>query len=162
MKLGQKAAKTFKERLLAVMKERGLKQTDVVALAQPYCAQYGVKLNKSDLSQYLSEKVIPGDDKVIVIGRALQINPSWLMGYDSPKEIGARPVPTPGQPIPHYISDKGTRLSIRIGSSLYDDLVAAAEANDRSLEDEVEERLFWSIEEDIENALAQEPADIIR
>ena len=70
------------ERLRALMNERGLKQVDILRLCQPYCTQYGVKMNKSDISQYLSGKAEPSQDKLIVLGMALGVQESWLMGFD--------------------------------------------------------------------------------
>ena len=74
------------DRLRYLMKNRGLKQVDIVSLCQPYCAQYGVKMNKSDISQYLSGKAEPSQDKLIVLGMALGVQESWLMGFDVPEE----------------------------------------------------------------------------
>lgn len=49
-----------------------------------------------------------------------------------------------------FHSDKGTRLNCKIDSELYDMLATLADANDRTLEDEIENRLFASVEEEIE------------
>lgn len=49
-----------------------------------------------------------------------------------------------------FVSDKSTRLSCKIDSGLYDTLATLADENDRTLEDEVEERLYWSVENDME------------
>ena len=45
-----------------------------------------------------------------------------------------------------FVSDKGTRLSCKIDSGLYDTLATLADDNNRTLEDEVEERLYFSVE----------------
>lgn len=45
-------------RLDYIMKERGIKQVDLLNLLKPYCVKYNVKMNKSDISQYLSDKAI--------------------------------------------------------------------------------------------------------
>ena len=74
------------ERLRALMNERGLKQVDILKLCQPYCDRFGVKMNKSDISQYLSGKSEPSQDKLIVLGMALGVQESWLMGFDVPAE----------------------------------------------------------------------------
>lgn len=47
-------------------------------------SKYGVKMNKSDISQYVSGKVEPGQDKLVILGMALNVNESWLMGFDVP------------------------------------------------------------------------------
>lgn len=72
------------ERLRTLMNARGLKQVDIVKLCQPYCNRFGVKMNKSDISQYLSGKTEPSQDKLIVLGMALDVQESWLMGFDVP------------------------------------------------------------------------------
>lgn len=66
------------------MNERNLKQVDILSACQPYCQQYNVKLAKNDLSQYISGKVQPGQDKLTILGMALNVNEVWLMGYDVP------------------------------------------------------------------------------
>ncbi|MCD8189784.1 MAG: hypothetical protein LUD78_06125 [Clostridiales bacterium] len=73
-------------RLKQIMDERGLKQSDILRLAQPYCEQYGVKLGKSDLSQFVSGKVTPGQWKLTILGLALNVSETWLMGLDVPPD----------------------------------------------------------------------------
>lgn len=74
------------DRLKQIMVERGLKQVDILEACKPYCVKYGVKLNKNDLSQYVSGKVIPKQDKLSILAMALKVNEVWLMGYDVPSE----------------------------------------------------------------------------
>ena len=74
-------------RLNEIMEERHLKQVDVLRLAQPYAKRYGVKLGKSDISQYVSGKTEPQQQKLFILSKALNVNPSWLMGLDAPKEV---------------------------------------------------------------------------
>lgn len=71
-------------RLKRIMKMRGLRQVDILRAAKPFCDKYGIKLKKNDLSQYVSGKVEPGQDKLSVLGLALDISEAWLMGYDVP------------------------------------------------------------------------------
>lgn len=73
-------------RLKQIMKERNLRQVDLLEMVKPFCKKYNVKINKSDISQYLSGKVKPGQEKLSMLGMALNINETWLMGYDVPKE----------------------------------------------------------------------------
>lgn len=75
---------TTSDRLKQIMSERGLKQVDILNACKPYCEKYGVKLAKNDLSQYISGKVQPGQDKLSVLGLALNVNEVWLMGYNVP------------------------------------------------------------------------------
>lgn len=61
---------TTADRLKQIMKERGLKQVEILEACKPYCEKYGVKLAKNDLSQYISGKVTPGQDKLTILGLA--------------------------------------------------------------------------------------------
>ena len=79
-------------RLRRIMEERGLKQRDILEKAAPYCEKYKIKLNKSDLSQFVNGKVVPGQWKLTILGMALGVSETWLMGYDGPME---REKPTP-------------------------------------------------------------------
>lgn len=74
------------DRLKIIMAERNLKQVDILELVKPYCIQYGVKIGKSALSQYISGKNEPKSDKVAVLALALNVSEAWLMGYDVPRE----------------------------------------------------------------------------
>ena len=58
---------TFADRLKAAMNEQGLKQVDLVRLAQ----QKGIKLGKSHVSQYVSGKTIPRTDILHFLADAL-------------------------------------------------------------------------------------------
>lgn len=74
------------DRLAEIMKERNLKQVDILRAAKPFCDKYGVKLAKNDLSQYVNGKVEPGQEKLTILGLALNISEAWLMGFDVPME----------------------------------------------------------------------------
>lgn len=74
------------ERLKEIMKQRGLKQIDIVNAAQPFCEKYGVKLGRNDISQYVAGKVAPNQHKLTVLALALNVSEVWLMGYDEPKK----------------------------------------------------------------------------
>lgn len=74
------------KRLKQLMNERNLRQVDILNASQHFCKQYDVKMNKSDISQYCSGKVEPNQDKLFVLSAALNVNVSWLMGYDVPRE----------------------------------------------------------------------------
>jgi len=77
---------TTSQRLKQLLSERALKQVDVLERAKAYAQQCGVKLTKADLSQYVSGKVEPGQDKLALLGLALDVSEAWLMGYDVPME----------------------------------------------------------------------------
>ena len=74
------------QRLKEIMNEKNIKQVDILNACIPYCKKYGVKMSKSDISQYVSGKVEPGQDKLFVPGNALNVSEAWLMGFDVPKE----------------------------------------------------------------------------
>lgn len=71
-------------RLKKLMQERNLRQVDILELTAPLCKKYDVKMNKSDISQYVSGKVEPSQDKLVILGMALNVSEAWLMGYDVP------------------------------------------------------------------------------
>lgn len=77
---------TTADRLKQLMDARGLKQADIIRAVDPYCKRYNIKLGKSILSQYVSGRTEPGQDKLTILGLALNVSEAWLMGYDVPME----------------------------------------------------------------------------
>lgn len=75
---------TTAERLAQYMKIYQMRQVDILEAVAPYSKDFGVKIQKSEISQYLSGKFEPGNDKIYVLSVALGLNPLWLMGYDEP------------------------------------------------------------------------------
>lgn len=73
-------------RLKRIMGIRNLKQVDLLELVKPYCEKYNVKMNKSDISQYLSGKTKPNQDKLVILSMALNVSEPWLIGYDVPMD----------------------------------------------------------------------------
>ena len=74
-----------------IMEERNLKQVDILNLSLPICSKYNIKMNKSDISQYVAGKVEPSREKLVVLGMALNVTESWLMGFDvSPERKDSR------------------------------------------------------------------------
>ena len=65
--------KTFIYRLKESMAKRNLSQADLSKLT-------GIRT--SSISDYLSGKYSPKQDKIAIIAKALSVNPGWLMGYD--------------------------------------------------------------------------------
>lgn len=76
--------KNTSDRLKELMQLRGIKQIDIINMCKNN--PYGIKLNKSDLSQYVSGKFLPKQDKLTLLAYALNVSESWLMGYDVPME----------------------------------------------------------------------------
>lgn len=73
---------TTSDRLRWLMREKGLRQVDILARCKPYCEKYDVKLGRNDLSQYVSGKVQPSQRKLTILGLALGVSEAWLMGYN--------------------------------------------------------------------------------
>lgn len=69
-------------RLKEIMEKQNLKQIDILNKTLPFCEKYNVKMNKSNISQYVSGKVEPSQDKIMVLSMALGVTESWLMGFD--------------------------------------------------------------------------------
>lgn len=74
------------QRLQQIMAERGLRQVDIVNKCQPYCRQFHIAINKANISIWVKGTVEPNQDKLFVLGRALNVSEAWLMGYDVPME----------------------------------------------------------------------------
>lgn len=112
---------TTAERLRFLMQTRNLRQIDILRAALPYARELGVKLNRSDISQYLSGKVVPGQDKLMLLGKALRVNPVWLMGIDVPMaQDGEAPRTQPGEAPPAYpgiVPIRSRRIVPVIGSA---------------------------------------------
>lgn len=60
-------------RLKQLMKERNLKQIDIVRLAEPYCKENNTRLGRNDISQYVAGKSEPGQHKLYILGKALNV-----------------------------------------------------------------------------------------
>lgn len=73
---------TTAERLKQIMQERNMKQVDILELVLPVCKKYGLKMNKSDISQYVSGKVEPNQRKLVALSESLNVSETWLMGYE--------------------------------------------------------------------------------
>ena len=64
----------FSDRLAEAMEKSGLRQSDLIRTA----AEQGHKLGKSQLSQYLSGKVTPRAQAVVILAQALGVSEEWL------------------------------------------------------------------------------------
>ena len=71
---------TFADRLKAAMDERGMKQADLIAAG----ARLGIKLGKSQVSQYVSGKTRPRRDVADSLARILGVSSAWLMDGEEP------------------------------------------------------------------------------
>lgn len=82
---------TTAQRLQHIMNVKQMRQVDIIEAAAPYCKKYGISLGKNALSQYVAGKVVPGQQKLTILGLALGVSEAWLMGYDVPMERSIAP-----------------------------------------------------------------------
>ena len=110
---------TTANRLKTLMFERDLKQVDILRAVEPYAQKMGAKMNKSDLSQYVSGKVEPGQDKLKLLSEALNVDVAWLMGFDVSRERQpSSPSVPPGFEAPRFVK-KPVLGTIACGTPIY-------------------------------------------
>lgn len=73
-------------RLQQWMDENNATQTDILDKCKRYSEKYKIDISKSLLSQYVSGKIEPGNKRLFILGKALDVSPVWLMGYDVPRD----------------------------------------------------------------------------
>lgn len=73
---------TTAERLNQLMQKYDLRQSDILKRCDSFSYLFDVKIQKSDLSQYISGKIEPSQKKLTILASALNVNEPWLMGYD--------------------------------------------------------------------------------
>lgn len=72
-------------RLKRALGLRNMKQIELVEKTQ---------IGKSAISQYIAGKVVPKQDKLYLLAKALNVNEAWLMGHDVPMERQNSVLPT--------------------------------------------------------------------
>lgn len=82
------------KRLEELMALKGLRQIDIAEKTG---------LGKSAISQYVSGKITPKQDKVYILAEGLNVSPTWLMGYDVPME--KEKIPATENPNNGYYTD---------------------------------------------------------
>ena len=109
---------TFAKRLATAMAEQGLKQADLVHAA----AARGEKLGKSQVSQYVSGKVVPRANVVRLLAALLGVDASWLATGEGTR-AAARPE-TATQPVSATTQRSATmrefKKSTKLDNVLYD------------------------------------------
>lgn len=68
----------FSTRLREVLKEKGINQTELSKITG---------ISKSVISEWLSDKYEPKQDKVYIVAEKLSVSPSWLFGVSSEKVV---------------------------------------------------------------------------
>lgn len=97
----------FSSRFRQALAEKNLKQIELVHFAQ----ERGVKLGKSQISQYLSGKTIPRKDMLHFLAQVLEKDPAWLLGKEKIQTVTGKG------------SDEGMRTfnkSTKLDNVLYD------------------------------------------
>ena len=85
---------TTAERLRFILETENIKQADILERCLPYLEQFKVKMNRSDISQYIAGKATPKQNKLYILARALNVSEAWLMGYNVDKERQERAEPS--------------------------------------------------------------------
>lgn len=79
--------KTFAGRLTAAMGKQNLKQVDFLREAD----KAGIKLGKSQMSQYVSGKAVPRKNIALFLAGILKVDAQWLLhGVPSPEDIPSK------------------------------------------------------------------------
>ena len=72
-------------RLQQWMDENNKTQADILEACHHFSKKYNIDISKSLLSHYVSGKNEPGNRRLFILSKALQVSPVWLMGYDVPQ-----------------------------------------------------------------------------
>lgn len=77
---------TTADRLKQIMKERRLRQVDIIRLCDAYSLAFNITITKSNLSLYLKGRVVPSQEKLFLLSCALNVSEQWLLGFDVPMD----------------------------------------------------------------------------
>ena len=91
-------------RIRKALSARNMTQTELCARA---------KISKSSLSEWLSGKHEPKQDKVFILAQALGVDPVWLWGYDVPMEKKEEPAAKKGSPDESTLTE-GEKLMLEL------------------------------------------------
>lgn len=137
---------TTGERIKAKRKEKGLSQKELGKL---------LGVSGSMIGQYENNIRNPKNETLCRIAQALDVSLDDLMSTRSRLIIKIN-----REPFSEFFnSDKSVRLVCNIDSAIYNLLADSAVKNNQTLEDELEERLYWSFEDEV-NASIEEQNDI--
>ncbi|HGO3489432.1 TPA: helix-turn-helix domain-containing protein [Staphylococcus aureus] len=76
---------SFSSRLKKAMSDKQMKQIDIINKSK-LLSDNGAKITKTDLSQYVNGKTSPGQKKLYVLSKVLNVSEAWLLGYDVSSE----------------------------------------------------------------------------
>ncbi|SES96870.1 aminotransferase class I/II-fold pyridoxal phosphate-dependent enzyme [[Clostridium] polysaccharolyticum] len=74
---------TFAERLIMAMNNKNLKQVDLIRFAETR----GIKLGKSQVSQYVGGKAVPRNNIAMFLAETLDVTIDWLYGNQISEEV---------------------------------------------------------------------------
>lgn len=158
----EKSTNTTISRIKSAMRDQRLTQAELLKRAAIYCDELHIRMNKSDLSQFLSGKVNPGYAKVLALSRALGVNERWLLGEADD--------PTPVLQMTEQSDDDGMNTGARIkarrqelGLSV-DELASKIGKNRATVyryENGEVENVPWGAIEALSEALKTTPVDLI-
>ena len=98
-------------RIRKALSIRNMKQAEL-------CAK--TEISKSSLSEYMSGKYVPRQDKTYIIAQALNVDPVWLMGYDVPMEKQVQPE-TKKVPLTEAELSEGEQLVVELFRQIPED-----------------------------------------
>lgn len=88
---------TISQRLSKALNARGMKAIDLAN---------ATNLSRGAISQYLSGKVIPKQDKLYLLAKALHVTEPWLMGYDVDSTTHhVKEIPQNAEPINELVNE---------------------------------------------------------
>ena len=95
-------------RLKQILSERNLRQVDILNSSLPLQKELGIKMGKSALSQYVSGKSSPDQDKLVLLSKTLGVSEAWLMGYNVPMsdDTPVQELKIPTSPLVQKITEK--------------------------------------------------------
>lgn len=100
-------------RLKQILSERNLRQVDILNSSLPLQKELGIKMGKSALSQYVSGKSSPDQDKLVLLSKTLGVSEAWLMGYNVPMsdDTPVQELKIPTSPLVQKITEKAVKLT---------------------------------------------------
>lgn len=99
---------TTSQRLKKALSLRDMRQSELAEKT---------KIGRSAISQYVSGKVTPKQDKIYLLAQALHVDPAWLMGYDvsmEPDDNHRAPQPHQGATSIDHEAETPCTLAARI------------------------------------------------
>lgn len=147
---------TTTQRLNQLMLERGLKQVDILEKSKPYQRELDVKLGKSALSQYISGKSSPDQDKLVLLSKTLGVSEAWLLGFDVPREPAENAINGNQNNVATMSGDINGNVTFGSGIDKNDLHDAVRHLSDRELQEKILDEMseLKASQKRLENAIA--------